>query len=127
MSDDDADDFIAFGKALKPLEDDAIIRKKPIAVEEQIGILLFVSVFSRIITENSLLLQFVMRMASGDFMEPSLVVGLLAISTPSTPPKAGPPPSSSPPGRTKGSGVGRGLKTLWMRRIAVLLGLPQRL
>ena len=37
MSDDDADDFIAFGKALKPLEDDAIIRKKPIAVEEQIG------------------------------------------------------------------------------------------
>ena len=40
MSDDDADDFIAFGKALKPLEDDAIIRKKPIAVEEQIGILL---------------------------------------------------------------------------------------
>jgi len=36
MSDDDADDFIAFGKALKPLEDDAIIRKKPIAVEEQI-------------------------------------------------------------------------------------------
>ena len=45
MSDDDADDFIAFGKALKPLEDDAIIRKKPIAVEEQIGILLFVSVF----------------------------------------------------------------------------------
>ena len=38
MSDDDADDFIAFGKALKPLEDDAIIRKKPIAVEEQIGI-----------------------------------------------------------------------------------------
>ena len=40
MSDDDADDFIAFGKALKPLEDDAIIRKKPIAVEEQIGIFL---------------------------------------------------------------------------------------
>lgn len=37
MSDDDADDFIAFGKALKPLEDDTIVRKKPIAVEEQIG------------------------------------------------------------------------------------------
>ena len=37
MSYDDADDFIAFGKALKPLEDDAIIRKKPIAIEEQIG------------------------------------------------------------------------------------------
>ena len=37
MSYDDADDFIAFGKALIPLEDDAIIRKKPIAIKEQIG------------------------------------------------------------------------------------------
>ena len=49
MSDDDADDFIAFGKALKPLEDDAIIRKKPIAVEEQIGnISLFPTSYSRL-------------------------------------------------------------------------------
>ena len=37
MSYDDADDLIAFGKVLKPLEDDAIIRKKPMAIEEQIG------------------------------------------------------------------------------------------
>ena len=45
MSDDDADDFIAFGKALKPLEDDAIIRKKPIAVEEQIGMKILLCTF----------------------------------------------------------------------------------
>ena len=35
MSDDD-DDYVAFGNALKPLEDGDNIRKKPIAVEEQI-------------------------------------------------------------------------------------------
>ena len=35
MSDDD-DDYVAFGKALKPIEEGDTIRKKPIAVEEQI-------------------------------------------------------------------------------------------
>ena len=34
---DDEDDYIAFGAPLKPLDDANIIRKKPIAVEEQIG------------------------------------------------------------------------------------------
>ena len=77
MSDDDADDFIAFGKALKPLEDDAIIRKKPIAVEEQIGnTSLFLTSYSRLCTVTDFLvsschqtkptpsLQFETRMAS---------------------------------------------------------------
>ena len=67
MSDDDADDFIAFGKALKPLEDDAIIRKKPIAVEEQIGnISLLIQDFlvSSCHQNRPLSLQFETRMAS---------------------------------------------------------------
>jgi len=33
---DDEDDYVAFGKALKPLEEADKVRKKPIAVEEQI-------------------------------------------------------------------------------------------
>ena len=140
MSDDDADDFIAFGKALKPLEDDAIIRKKPIAVEEQIGISLqdlsacvhphpllqfCLCIFPLIY--HHIFLQFVIRMVSGDSMERSLVVGLPGTSTRSTHPKAGPRRSLSPPGRTKGTVLGRGLKILWMMRIVALLGLQQRL
>ena len=60
-------------------------------------------------------------------MELSLVVGLLGTSIRSTPPKAGHPPNSSPPGQTKGTVVGRSLKTLWTRRIVAPLGLLQRL
>ena len=33
---DDEDDYVAFGVSLKPLEEGDTIRKKPIALEEQI-------------------------------------------------------------------------------------------
>lgn len=36
---EEADGYIAFGRALRPLDDvpEGLLRKKPIAVEEQIG------------------------------------------------------------------------------------------
>ena len=40
---DDEDDYVAFGKPLRELSEKDIIRKKPIAVEEQIGELSAVS------------------------------------------------------------------------------------
>ena len=40
---EEADGYIAFGRALRPLDDvpEGLLRKKPIAVEEQIGLPLF--------------------------------------------------------------------------------------